>query len=522
MRKLLALLALWITLVAASLVLNITLSAPINRANAMPAQTAVPGQTAQLQTVRLHSGNPPGVLQTIPVNVVGTSRVFPCRVAPGATINGWVSLLEREDPSLPTGARVAIDPAGIPNVESQPTVCTLSSSPTYQTFVVGPNNQSYFPQFFWPRATVTQNTYIMALPLEAYTQPGMWRIGRREPDYFELGIEVLPPSRPFFISGASNTGVLGGFGRYEPIKGILLRLSDTKGSGRQLTYGGEFDFSANVNGYALISVPELTTERLEDNYLLFIGREQHMVASNALAVSLQLNNQNAQNLMQTAYTTYWGQYVVQPTTVPTPLPPVAPVSPAGIPAVNVRNVPPPGSFRLGEFQVESYCNNRGYGVILTNNQTDWACTNQSTGAVVFILGVSDFDSICQQRYNDSGAFAIRDQRQAVQAYNWSCYAFPGTRAPAIRDVPPAGSTRLGEFQVESYCNNRGYGVILTNSQTDWACTNPSNGSIAFILNPTDFDAICQQRYNDPGAFAIRDQRQAVQAYNWSCYTRRQF
>jgi hypothetical protein len=37
-----------------------------------------------------------------------------------------------------------------------------------------------------------------------------------------------------------------------------------------------------------------------------------------------------------------------------------------------------------------------------------------------------------------------------------------------------------------------------------------------ILQPADFDNICRAKYN-PNAFAIRDQQQAVQAYNWSCY-----
>src|SRR5262249_54733371 len=40
-----------------------------------------------------------------------------------------------------------------------------------------------------------------------------------------------------------------------------------------------------------------------------------------------------------------------------------------------RNVVPPNSRRLGEFTVEWYCNQRNMGVVITNNQTDWACTN---------------------------------------------------------------------------------------------------------------------------------------------------
>ncbi|MBE2193845.1 MAG: hypothetical protein IAE83_06685, partial [Anaerolinea sp.] len=44
--------------------------------------------------------------------------------------------------------------------------------------------------------------------------------------------------------------------------------------------------------------------------------------------------------------------------------------------------------------------------------------------------------------------------------------------------------RLGEFQVEWYCNSRGYGVRIINNASDWACTLP-NGQIAFILTNRD-------------------------------------
>ncbi len=88
--------------------------------------------------------------------------------------------------------------------------------------------------------------------------------------------------------------------------------------------------------------------------------------------------------------------------------------------------------------------------------------------------------------------------------------------PSDRSVPPPGSRRLGEFAVEAYCNSQGYNIILTNNRVDWACTNKSNGKIAFILQPSDFDKICRAKYN-PNAFAIRDQHNAVLAYNWSCY-----
>ncbi len=83
-------------------------------------------------------------------------------------------------------------------------------------------------------------------------------------------------------------------------------------------------------------------------------------------------------------------------------------------------------------------------------------------------------------------------------------------------VPP-NSRRLGEFAVEWYCNEKGYGVKLINSRADWACTSKLNGSVVLTLAPSDFDSICQSWYHHPSAFALLDQQKTVRAYNWSCY-----
>jgi hypothetical protein len=95
-------------------------------------------------------------------------------------------------------------------------------------------------------------------------------------------------------------------------------------------------------------------------------------------------------------------------------------------------------------------------------------------------------------------------------------AAPPVIVPPDRSAAPPGSRRLGEFAVEWYCNERGLGVRLANGDADWACTNP-DGSTSFILQPADFDQICRTWYTNPNAFAIRDQQNRTQAYNWSCY-----
>jgi serine/threonine-protein kinase len=136
---------------------------------------------------------------------------------------------------------------------------------------------------------------------------------------------------------------------------------------------------------------------------------------------------------------------LQPTNTTQPLPtPTAvllatrsPLSPS-LPPPQDRNNAPAGSYRLGEFAVESYCNDRGYGIVLTNNQADWACTERSNNAVIYTLVASDFDIICRARYSSPTAFAIRDLHKDIAAYNWSCYDYlPASNNNAA--VPPTSA-----------------------------------------------------------------------------------
>ncbi len=205
------------------------------------------------------------------------------------------------------------------------------------------------------------------------------------------------------------------------------------------------------------------------------------------------------------YALDWSCYVTIP---PTPTPTFTP-TPATQPV------------RLGEFRVEWYCNERQLGVRIINNETDWACTAPGSDQILLILGQSDFNSICQRTYNNPNAYAIRDQNKPQPAYNWSCYvdtAVPPTPTPT--PIIILSLTRLGEFQVEWYCNERGLGVRVVNNEVDWACTQPNTDQISFVLSQRDFDSICQRTYNDKSAFALRDQNKPQPAYNWSCFVYR--
>jgi len=168
-----------------------------------------------------------------------------------------------------------------------------------------------------------------------------------------------------------------------------------------------------------------------------------------------------------------------------------------------------------------YCNQSGLGVQIINN-TDWACTAPSSGTPVFTLTQNDFTQICRQTYHNGAAYAVRDQNKPQPAYDWSCYVNGPAPAslPVPTNVPATQLTRLGEFQVEWYCNERHLGVQLTNNDADWACTDQSTNRISFVLAQQDYDKICKRTYNDQAAFAVRDQNKPQAAYNWSCYTYR--
>jgi serine/threonine protein kinase len=124
--------------------------------------------------------------------------------------------------------------------------------------------------------------------------------------------------------------------------------------------------------------------------------------------------------------------IVTATPTDTPVLTLAALAPCGTIIPKNRSIVPECSHRLGEFKVEWYCTDRGYGITLTNSDQDWACINPTTNVIVAVLTVADFDGICQSWYGRGGAFAIKDQHQTTEAYNWSCYEF---NDPSLSGLP---------------------------------------------------------------------------------------
>jgi serine/threonine protein kinase len=73
----------------------------------------------------------------------------------------------------------------------------------------------------------------------------------------------------------------------------------------------------------------------------------------------------------------------------------------------------------GEFQVEYYCENRGYST--SNDNNNWYCTQG--GSRVDTLTQADFDQICRDTYGRADAFALQDGISSIPAYRWQCYGY---------------------------------------------------------------------------------------------------
>jgi hypothetical protein len=74
----------------------------------------------------------------------------------------------------------------------------------------------------------------------------------------------------------------------------------------------------------------------------------------------------------------------------------------------------------GEFQVEWYCNQQGYGI--GQDEFDWFCLTDS-GERATTLGIADFDVVCQTTYSNPRAFAIQDGFSPTPAFRWRCYGY---------------------------------------------------------------------------------------------------
>jgi dipeptidyl aminopeptidase/acylaminoacyl peptidase len=72
----------------------------------------------------------------------------------------------------------------------------------------------------------------------------------------------------------------------------------------------------------------------------------------------------------------------------------------------------------GEFQVEYYCPQLGYGGT-TRDNTNWYCTRGRSA--VYTLQQADYDRICRETYSNSNAVARRNGSGSIPAFRWRCY-----------------------------------------------------------------------------------------------------
>ena len=177
----------------------------------------------------------------------------------------------------------------------------------------------------------------------------------------------------------------------------------------------------------------------------------------------------------------------------------------------------------GEFQVEGYCSrlNGTYGV--AEDGTDWYCTFNGQRALT--LRADDFNEICRLTYNTPNSIAIQVDNGQRPAYQWRCYSLviaptPTSSAPPQLMTNGIGLTNgqtvtNGEFQVEGYCSSINPNYDVTEDGDFWYCT--ENGNRILILGVAEFDDICIRTYNNPAAFAMKNEGIAQAAYAWRCF-----
>ncbi len=77
----------------------------------------------------------------------------------------------------------------------------------------------------------------------------------------------------------------------------------------------------------------------------------------------------------------------------------------------------------GTFQVERFCQDRGWQANVSADLEDWLCFENDI--IVYTLVEEDFDEICQMTYGIEDSFARQDGDAAEPAYQWLCYFYPG-------------------------------------------------------------------------------------------------
>ena len=93
----------------------------------------------------------------------------------------------------------------------------------------------------------------------------------------------------------------------------------------------------------------------------------------------------------------------------------------------------------GEFQVEYYCTDQGWGI--NHNNQDWYCVNRNNTRV-YTLVQQDFDQICQETYNNSTAFAQQISSNQIRAFNWRCFGFSNNNTNSYTTTGSVNTTRL--------------------------------------------------------------------------------
>ncbi|MBL8132585.1 MAG: SH3 domain-containing protein [Anaerolineae bacterium] len=184
-----------------------------------------------------------------------------------------------------------------------PVIC--SSYPLGDAYAISPSGHR-----FSPYVRTEDYAYAVRLPLEAYAQPGWWRLVAESSSHFEISLLVPSPDRPFYIADRLSDlespryharYLIGGFAPHERVAGFLM----TNPSDGYQEYRGHFEIGVRADGYAIFEIdsPDLVVILGQNGASVAMSHSNdwHLITS-------QYGNQSADqiDLTRILFEAYWG------------------------------------------------------------------------------------------------------------------------------------------------------------------------------------------------------------------------
>ena len=250
--------------------------------------------------VRLRGGSPPNTIAGLSSLGGGGYLSTLCMNAPGRVAvqhDTGQSLEHTYDPRSGSVYTFPTFPSGLSiRMVYFPAICVQAGYGSIDAMGLSPDEQNVVPRF-----SDAEGYRVIQLPLEAYRQPGRWRLIMFTPEHWEIFVDVPWPAEPFNIydfTQNSATVLLGGFDAYERIKVVAFVMDG---------FGGDFELQADRDGYALFELPGGFP-----GPTAFIGEHGHFTINwmDTNGIGVRQGNESSwvsgEDLAQRLYEGYWG------------------------------------------------------------------------------------------------------------------------------------------------------------------------------------------------------------------------